>query len=111
MLNVLLIDEDGDHAQQLGRRLAERRLTVIRTADSGAAIAQLRNREHLCDLVILCMAGRSDPWLEVLRDLQHAGWQAGSREVALFLCVSRLHFGIDFQLQIERMGARYASEE
>ena len=111
MLKVLLIDDDGDHAQQLGRRLGERKLTVIRTADTGAAIAQLQNREHLCDLVILCMAGRSGSWLEALRDLQHASWQAGSREVPLFLCVSRLHFGIDFQLQIERMGARYAFEE
>jgi DNA-binding response OmpR family regulator len=111
MPRVLLVDNDRDHAEQLGRELAERRLTVIRTGDSGAAIAQLRSREHLCDLVILCMAGRSRPWLEVLRDLQQASHQAGLREVPLFLCASRQQFGVDFQLQIERMGARYACEE
>lgn len=111
MAKVLLIDDDGDHAEQLARGLAERRLTVTRAADGEAAIAQLRNREQPCDLVILCMARRSVPWLEVLRTLQHAGWQAGFREAPLFLCVSRLQRGIDFQLQIERMGARYADEE
>jgi DNA-binding response OmpR family regulator len=111
MNRVLLIDEDVTHAEELARRLAERSLTVIHAADSGAAIAQLRNREYLCDLVILCIAHRSRPWLEVLRDLQHASRQAGFREVPLFLCVSRLQLGIDFQLQVERMGARYASEE
>lgn len=111
MPRVLLIDEDTTHAEEFGRRLAERGLTVIRAEGSGAAIAQLRNREYLCDLVILCMAHRSRPWLEVLRDLQHAGRQAGFREMPLFLCVSRLQLGIDFQLQIERMGARYVFEE
>lgn len=111
MPRLLLIDEDDNHAEQLSLRLVERRLTVTRAENSRAAIAQLRNREHLCDLVILCMADRSRPWLEVLRDLQHAGRQSGFRELPLFLCVSRVQFGIEFQLQIERMGARYAFEE
>jgi DNA-binding response OmpR family regulator len=107
---VLLIDEDGDHAEQLGQRLAERSLTVIHAADSRAAIAQLRNQEYLCDLVILSMAHRSRPWLTALRELQEAGRQAEFLEVPQFLCVSRLHLGVDLQLQIERMGARYACE-
>jgi ActR/RegA family two-component response regulator len=111
MPRVLLIDEDGGHAEQLGRKLAERGLTVIRAAGSGAAIAQLRNRESVCDLVILCMTDRSRPWLEILRNLQHARLQSGFAELPLFLCVSRLPLGIDVQLQIERAGARYASEE
>src|SRR5208283_856091 len=59
MLKVLLIDEDGDHAEQFGRELAQRRLAVIRAADCGEAIARLRNREHICDIVILSMTGRS----------------------------------------------------
>jgi DNA-binding response OmpR family regulator len=110
MLRALLID-DGDHAEQFARRLTERNLAVIHASDPRKAIAKLRGRDYLCDLVILCMAGHSQPWLEVLRDLQQANHQAGLREVPLFLCVSRLQLGIDLQLQIERMGARYACEE
>ena len=111
MAKVLLIDDDGDHAEQLGRGLAERRLTVTRAADGEAAIAQLRNREHAVRPRDPLHGWSFSPWLEVLRTLQHAGWQAGFREAPLFLCVSRLQLGIDFQLQIERMGARYAYEE
>lgn len=111
MAKVLLIDDDSDHAEQLGQGLAQRRLTVIHAANSGEAIAKLRDREGTCDLVILCMANRSRPWLAVLHDLQQAGRQAGLFELPLFLCVSRLQLEADLQLQIERMGARYASEE
>jgi len=111
MLKILLIDEDGEHAEQFGHELARRRLDVIRAIDCGEALARLRNREHICDIVILSMTGRSRPWLEVLRDLQQAGHQAGLHEVPLFLCVSKLRLEIDFQLKIERMGARYACEE
>jgi DNA-binding NtrC family response regulator len=111
MLKVLLIDEDGDHAEQFGRELAQRRLAVIRAAHCGEAVARLRNREHICDIVILSMTGRSRAWLAALNDLQQAGLQAGFLEVPLFLCTSRQQFGVDFQLQIERMGARYACEE
>ena len=111
MPRVLLIDDDHDHAEELTRGLAERRLTVIHAADSEAAVATLRNRTTLCDLVILSMAHRSGAWLTTLRDLQHAGRQAEFLEVPQFLCVSRFHLGADLQLQIERMGARYACEE
>jgi len=110
MLNVLLID-DGEHAEQFGRELAQRRLSVIRAADCGEAVARLRNREHICDIVILTMTGRARAWLTALHDLQQAGLQAGFLEVPLFLCASQQQFGVDFQLQIERMGARYACEE
>jgi hypothetical protein len=110
MLNILLID-NGDHAEQFGRELAQRRLAVIRAADCGEAITRLRNREQICDIVILTMTGRSQAWLTALHDLQQAGLQSGFLEVPLFLCTSRQQFGADFQLQIERMGARYACEE
>jgi ActR/RegA family two-component response regulator len=111
MLKLLLIDDDGDHAEQLGRELAQRRLAVIRAADCGEAVTTLRNREHICDIVILTMTGRSRAWLAALHDLQRAGQEAGFLEVPLFLCTSRQQFGVDFQLQVERMGARYACEE
>jgi len=108
MPRVLLIDDDHDHASQLDHALRERGFIVTCVADGGEASTMLRHRTTTCDLVILCMAGRSGLWRESLRDLQQA---AGFLEVPQFLCVSRFHLGADLQLQIERMGARYACEE
>jgi hypothetical protein len=111
MITALLIDEDGDHAEKFGRELARHALAVVRADNCREAVARLRNREHICDIVILSMTGRTRAWLAALHDLQQAGRQAGFHEVPLFLCTSRQQFGVDFQLQIERMGARYACEE
>jgi DNA-binding response OmpR family regulator len=111
MHRVLLIDDDEDHAGHLDGVLTERGFIVIHVADHRQATAMLRNRTTVCDLVILSMAHRSRAWLTVLRDLQEAGTQARFLEVPQFLCVSRFHLGADLQLQIERMGARYACEE
>ena len=110
MLRVLLID-DGDHAEQFGRELAQRRLAVIHAADGKEAVRRLRNKEDVCDIVILTMTGRAQAWLAALHELQQAGSQAGFLEAPLFLCTSRQQICVDFQLQIERMGARYACEE
>ena len=110
MTTVLLIDDNADHAEHLGLPLAQRGLSVVRAADFGDAIGKLRNRALIYDLVILIMADRSRPWLTFLRNLQQAGRQEAFFEVPLFLCVSRLHLGPEFQLQIERTGARYAFE-
>ena len=111
MPRVLLIDDDHDHASQLDHALRERGFIVTCVADGGEASAMLRNRTTTCDLVILTMAHRSGAWLTALRDLQEGCTQAGFLEVPQFLCVSRFHLGADLQLQIERMGARYACEE
>ena len=111
MPKVLLIDDDDDHASRLDCVLTERRCIVTRAADCGLAVAMLRTHATMYDLVILSMAGRSRPWLTVLRKLQESGGRAGFLEGPQFICVSRLHLGIDLQLRIEGMGARYASEE
>jgi CheY-like chemotaxis protein len=108
---VLLIDENADHAERLGLLLSHRGLTVIRTTDIEEAIRRLRNQTLIYDLVILIMANRSRHWLTTLLDLQQATRQAAFFELPLFLCVSRLNLGPEFQLQIERAGARYVFEE
>lgn len=111
MRRVLLVDDDEDHAGQIDHALRERGFIVTRVADGGEASAMLRDRATPCDLVILSMAHRSRAWLTALRDLQEGCTQAGFHEAPQFLCVSRVHLGADLQLQIERMGARYACEE
>ncbi len=111
MPRILLIDEDHDHAERLRRELAARRLEVIHAADYGEAAGQLRKREPLYDLAVLCMTGPARPWVTVLRDLQSACLQAGLLDIPLFLCVSRAYLGVDLHLQIERTGARYVWEE
>jgi ActR/RegA family two-component response regulator len=107
MNRVLLIDENADNSQRLGLALAQRNLTVTRVSDVGEAIRSLRKPAFTYYIVILVMADRSRSWLTVLRDLQQAGRQTALFDVPLFLCVSRLQLGPEFQLQIERMGARY----
>jgi hypothetical protein len=111
MTRVLLIDENADHARQLGSELAQRQLTVVREADVVDAVRNLRKSAIVYDFVILIMADRSRPWLRALHGLQQAGQQKGFFELPLFLCVSRLHLACEFQVQIERMGARYVFEE
>jgi CheY-like chemotaxis protein len=109
-VRALLIDENPEHAQQLALVLTHRGLTVVHAAHIGEAMKHLRNPAHTYDLAILVMGERSRSWLTVLRSLQRAHRQTAIFEVPLFLCVSRLQLGPEFQLQIERMGARYVFE-
>jgi hypothetical protein len=111
MTRALLIDDDSDHAERLGRELALRGLTVIYASDAEKATKQLLENASVCDLVILCIADRARPWLSFLKAMQEACWQAGFLEFPLFLCVSRVELGLEFQLRVERMGARFACEE
>ena len=111
MNSVLLIDDDHAHAERVGTILAQRGLAVIRAADVGDAVKALRTDAHLCEIVILVIAELSRPWLTILRDLQEAARQRAFLEVPLFLCLSKRELGVEFQLRIERMGARYACEE
>ena|ERR1019366_5861416 len=111
MTTALLVDQVGNHAEQLGVVLAKRGLTVVRTADIEEAINKLRSSAHVWEIVILVIGDLSRPWLSILRNLQEAAQQRAFLEMPVFLCVSQRELGINFQLRIERMGARYASEE
>lgn len=110
MNRLLLIDDDGAHAERLGIILAQRGLAVIRAADAGDAVKTLRTGAHVCEIVILVIADPSRPWLTTLENLQEAARQRAYLDVPLFLCVSKRELGVEFQLRIERMGARYACE-
>jgi len=110
MIKALLIDEDRAHAECLERVISRRGLVTSWTASVREAVGRLQRREASFDLVVLSIADRSHTWIEILNELQQAAWQAGISEFPLFLCVSRLRFGTEFQLQIERMGARLVHE-
>lgn len=111
MADILLIDSDGEHAFQVGNVLAQRGLTVTRVADIDKAINCLHARVRAWEIVVLVIDGHSRPWSAFLNSLQETAWQRAMPEVPLFLCVAKRDMGADFQLRIERMGARYACEE
>jgi ActR/RegA family two-component response regulator len=111
MTRVLLIDDDAVHAERIGILLVQRGLAVTPAADVGEAIKKLRAGARVWEVVILVIGDLSRPWLTILRTLQDAARQAAFTEGPLFLCVSKRKLGTDFQLRIERMGARYACEE
>lgn len=111
MTSVLLIDDDAAHAERVGIMFAQRGLAVTHVADIGEAIKRLRGRVRAWDIVVLVFGDHSRPWFRVLQNLQEAVWHGTLPEVPLFLCVSKRDLGTDFELRIERMGARYACEE
>jgi len=111
MTSVLLIDDDTTLTERVGAVLAQRGLAVTRVADIDEAIKSLRVWARAWEIVVLVFSDHSRPWFSVLHKLQEAAWHDALPEVPLFLCVSKRDFGTDFELQIERMGARYAFEE
>jgi DNA-binding response OmpR family regulator len=111
MTSVLLIDDDAAHGERVGIMLAQRGLAVTRVADIGEAIKRLRVRAREWEIVVLVFGDQSRPWFSVLQNLQEAAWHGAFPEVPLFLCVSKRDLGTDFELRIERMGARYVCEE
>jgi DNA-binding response OmpR family regulator len=110
MIKALLIDDDRTHAEGLERALNRRGVTTRYAASIREAFRQLKCPAASIDLVVLVIADRSHPWLEILYRLQQASWRVGIRDSPHFLCVSRLSFAAEFQLQIERIGARYVTE-
>lgn len=111
MTSVLLIDDDDAHAERVGATLAQRRLTVTRVAEIGEGIKRLQSQAHAWDIVVLVIGDRSRPWFTILHSLQEVAWHGALPEVPFFLCASERDLGLDFELRIERMGARYACEE
>jgi len=111
MTRVLLIDNDDAHAGEVSAAFARRGLITIRVSNHVEAINKGLLSAHVCEIVVLVMTDLSHPWLTILSSLQDATQQGSFMELPLFLCVSKRELAADFQLRIERMGARYACEE
>jgi CheY-like chemotaxis protein len=112
MISLLLIDNDSAHAARVDAILTQRGHAVNRVADIGEAIERLQAHARAWDIVMLVIGDdHSRPWFTVLHNLQEAAWRGAMPEVPLFLCVSKEYLGADFELRIERLGARYVSEE
>jgi hypothetical protein len=60
--------------------------------------------------VILNVSDAVLPWFKILKKLQEAFFQSGGHQSPLFLCTSSTKRSHEFELRIERMGARYVFE-
>lgn len=109
MYRALLIDSDATHAQRLATRLETRKLKVEILSRPQEAVARLNRRDVPCELVIINTSDPSQPWIRTLGKLQVASRQSGSWPRPLFLCFSGRKREPQFELAIERMGARYVS--
>jgi len=110
MIRVLLIDNDRIHAEQLTHELNHRGLMTIKIASVDEAAKILRSLTASIDLVLLVVCDRSQPWLEMLHQLQQSCWQSGIGDVPFFLCVLRIAFRPEFLIQIEHLGVRHVVE-
>ena len=110
MAQALLVDNDRIHAELLLQAMRARGVATAWTASIRDAVQRLTRGSASIDLVALVVSDRLRPWCEILRDLQEAAWQQGVGEVPSFLVIMRVNFGVEFQLQVERMGARIVIE-
>jgi len=110
MYRALLVNENAVHAQHLCATLARRGISVVLAPSTEGALSILRKGSPLFEFVILAINDRSRTILRSLRELQRACRQQTFSVGPLFLCISRIQQEPEFQLQIERLGARYVVE-
>lgn len=109
-LRILLIDDDGPHAQRLIEHLCAPGLSVELCLAVPQATSRLKRRDAHYALVIVNVSDASQSWLGALHTLDEASRQSGVGAGPLFLCVSTVKQRALFRLQIERMGGRLVYE-
>jgi hypothetical protein len=109
MYNVILIDNNEMHAETLTARLRNRGLNVMRHVESISALSMLKRGDTSWDLVLINVSGSSQTWLKILRQLQEL-CVSSSHCRPLVLCLSTVRREPQFELQIERLGARFVYE-
>jgi hypothetical protein len=105
MSRVLLIDHDQSHAQRLKDRL--RHLSLIHFANIRNGIGELCRTRFDFDIVILNVSARQRNWQAGVRALQHAFSTSLCRVRPSVLCISTIKNEPQFELEVERLGARY----
>jgi CheY-like chemotaxis protein len=107
--NILLIDDDSIHAQQLAQRLRRKGLLLEICHGVQDAMGRLRQPAAQYDLVIVNVSDPCRPWGRILRDLREASYRS-RRPGPLFLCVSQTIKSPQLRLRLEQGGARLAYE-
>lgn len=107
---VLLIDQDGPHAEHLVKLLRSRGLSVEECGTVSEATIRLKQPGAEYELVIVNVSDASQPWLQALDTLHEASSQASLGLGPRFLCVSTVTRGPWFELQIEQHGGRFVYE-
>jgi hypothetical protein len=110
MSRVLLLDTDDTHAECVRIGLGFNGLHVEVFSDPEQAAKRLRMPGTDYEIVILNVSNVSLPWDDILAGLETACFQSGAFPSPLFLCVSRTKRSPEFELRVERMGARYVYE-
>jgi CheY-like chemotaxis protein len=110
MPRVLLVDIDKQHAERIRGSLVFRAREVDVFADPKEAAARLQQARADYQVVILNVSNVLMPWINILANLQAACFQSGVFPSPLILCTSTIKQSFEFQLRIERMGARYVYE-
>jgi DNA-binding response OmpR family regulator len=110
MPNVMLVDADQKHAECIRESLVLRACEVDVFRDPEAASTRLRRASTDYEVVILNVSNGVLPWITILAKLQEACFQAGAYPSPLFLCTSNTKQSVEFEIRIERTGARYVYE-
>jgi DNA-binding response OmpR family regulator len=107
---VLLVDTDQQHAECVCLGLGFHHFETDLCLDPERAAVRLRRAADDYDVVILNVSNPSLPWVNILAKLQAACLESGASPAPLFLCTSTTKRLPEFELQIERLGARYVCE-
>ena len=110
MPKVLLVDNDQGHAERACGCLRFHNLEVDVCRAPERAVALLRRASADYEVVILNVSDVLLPWFKTLARLQEACFQSRGYPSPLFLCSSSTKRSPEFELRIERMGARYVFE-
>lgn len=108
---TLLVDCDAVHREALAERLRHEGLSVEITRSVQQAGMKLRRQSQPYAFVIVDVTDARQPWMSAIRQLVEASRQSNFSHTPLFLCISRVKREPQFELKIERLGARYASEQ
>ncbi len=107
---VLLVDADQTHAERVRELLHLCALEADVCPGHEDAFVRLQQASSDFELVILNVSNDSLPWCTILAKLQAACLQSGVYPSPFFLCISSTRRPSEFELRIERLGARYVHE-